>query len=79
MMNHIKRAAMASPATTTPPAIPPVVFGPNPEDVPPADATLVVETEKLDANGGAVVDVNSVVGANADVEAFVEDVDRGVE
>ena len=79
MMDHIKRAAMASPATTTPPAIPPVAFGPSPEDAPAAGATPVVETEKLSADVGAVVDVNSVVGANADVEAFIEDVDRGVE
>jgi hypothetical protein len=79
MMNHIKRPTMASPATTAPPAIPPVAFGPDLEDASAAGGTLVVETGKYDSNVGAVLDVKSVVGANADVDAAIADVDRGAE
>jgi len=70
---------MASPATTAPPAIPPVAFGPDFEDASTAGATLVVETGKYDASVSVVLDVKSVVGANADIDAAVADVDRGAE
>lgn len=70
---------MASPTNTAPQSIPPLAFGPSLEDAPTAGATFVLDTEKLDANIGAAVDVKSVVGANPDIYAAVIEVDRGIE